>query len=70
MSLQELLPILRELPREDKLRAAQFLISEVAREEGVNLLENDADYPIWSPYDAFDAADTLLKVLREDSHNG
>ena len=68
MSLPELLPILRELDRADKLRALQFLAIELAREENA-LLANGEDYPIWSPYHSFEAADILLNALKaEDKH--
>jgi predicted RNase H-like HicB family nuclease len=30
------------------------------------LFEDGAVYPIWSPYDVFDAADALAKMLEED----
>ncbi len=65
MTLIDLLPSLRELDRADKLRAMQFLIIELAREEGA-LLKPDMAYPIWSPYNAFEAANTLLDVLKAD----
>ena len=54
------------LPPADKLRLIQFLMGELAREEGVNLLEVDAEYPIWSPFDAFDAGATLSSALEQD----
>jgi hypothetical protein len=66
MSLVELLPVLQALPRDDKLRLLQFLVVELAREEGVTLLEIGGPYPIWTPYNAFKAADTLLKALEEE----
>jgi hypothetical protein len=44
----------------------QFLVSELAREEGITLLQSNGDYPIWAPYDAFDAANTLLNALKEE----
>ncbi len=62
----ELLSKVRSLPRADKLRLMQFLVFELAREEGITLLQPDQDYPIWTPYNAFDAATTLLSVLREE----
>jgi hypothetical protein len=65
MSLTELFPVLHELPRADKLRAIQFLVAELAKEEGVTLLEPGAAYPIWTPYQAFEAADNLLRTLKE-----
>ncbi len=66
MPLTEVLPTLRELSRADKLRAMQFLVSELAREEEA-LLTAELAYPIWSPYDAFDAAEALLTVLEADN---
>ncbi len=65
MTLEELLPTLRELSRADKLRAMQFLVLELAREEGASL-SAEAEYPIWTPYNAFEAADTLKKMLQSD----
>lgn len=59
----ELLPKIQVLPRADKLRLMQFLVFELAREEGIALLQTDQDYPVWTPYDAFDAAKTLLNAL-------
>lgn len=66
MSLNELLSVLQNLPRVDKLRLVQFLIHELAREEGVNLLEIADNYPIWSPYKAFEAGDILLEMLTSE----
>ena len=66
MTLAELLPTLHGLPRADKLRVIQLLASDVAREEGVEVTSADKAYPIWSPYDAFDGAATLLRVLDEE----
>jgi hypothetical protein len=66
MLATELLPKVQALPRADKLRLMQFLVFELAREEGVPLLQPNQDYPIWTPYDAFDAAETLLNALAEE----
>ena len=65
MELTELLPTLRELNRIDKLRLMQFLVSELAKEENALLNVGEA-YPIWSPYNSFEAASTLLDALKED----
>lgn len=68
MSYNELLPTLKELNRADKLRVMQFLLLELAREEGT-LLNAGSSYPIWSPYDAVEAASSLLEALKtEDKH--
>ena len=66
MTLAELLPALHGLPRADKLRVIQLLATDVAREEGVEVAAADKPYPIWSPYDAFGSAATLLRVLDEE----
>ena len=65
MKLAELLPALHELPRADKFRAVQFLTAELAQGEG-RLLPG-AEYPIWSPYEAHDAATNLTQYLREQT---
>lgn len=62
MSLAELLPSIQALPRSDKFRLVQELITELAQEEGLA----EGEYPIWSPYDAHEAAVTLLQLLEQD----
>ena len=64
MSLLELFPDVRLLPRADKLRLMQFLVVELAQEEGVSLLASGAEYPIWTPLNAFSAAETLMDMLK------
>ena len=66
VAMGDLLPKLRALPRADKLRIMQFLVSELAREEGLVLFEEEGIYPLWTPYGAFDAAEALLEALREE----
>jgi len=63
MKLDELLPALHGLPRLDKFRAVQFLTAELAQGEAG--LTPGAEYPIWSPYEAHDAAVTLTNFLKE-----
>ena len=64
MALNELLPALHELSRREKLYVVQVLVSELAQEEET-LLQPDVEYSVDSPYDADEAAETLLKVLAE-----
>lgn len=59
----KLLNTLHSLSRAVKLYIMQVLISELAQEE-TNLIKPDLSYPVWSPYDAFEAANTMLKVLQ------
>ena len=56
---------LSQLDRADKLRVMQFLVIELAKEEG-SLLKPNAQYPIWSPYNSYEAAGTLLNLLNKD----
>jgi hypothetical protein len=59
----ELLNTLRALNRAEKLHVLQVLVSELAQEEA-NLLRPGVTYPVWSPYDAHEAADAMLKLLK------
>jgi hypothetical protein len=59
MSLAELMPSIHALPRDEKFRLAQELLADLAHEEGLLA----GEYAIWSPYDAHDAAGTLLRLL-------
>ncbi len=45
----------------------QCLVSDLAQDES-DLLRQNMSYPIWSPYDAFEAADTMLKVLASEKN--
>ena len=65
MSLTELYPSVKELTRADKLRLMQFLVIDLAQDEGVPLLAAGAEYPIWTPFNAFDAAETLFEMLEK-----
>ena len=65
MSVPELLAVLHELNRADKLRVMQFLVLELAKEEDA-AFDPEMAYPVWTPYEAFEAAETLLKALAED----
>ncbi|HSM82688.1 MAG TPA: hypothetical protein VLS96_13440 [Nodosilinea sp.] len=59
----ELLSSLRELSRPDKFYIMQLLIAELAQQE-TDLLKPGQAYPVWSPYGADGAADTMLKALQ------
>ncbi len=66
ISTNQLLPALQVLPRADKLRIVQFLVLQLAQEEGINssfVTNNDLD---WKLYDTSNAADTLFNMLMED----
>ena len=40
----------------------QFLLQEIAKDEDTILLPND-EYPVWTPYDADEAAQTLREYM-------
>jgi len=66
MPPEDLLTAVRALPRADKLRLVHLLVVELAREEKVELDEEQGPYPVWTPYDAYDAAGALWQALRRD----
>ncbi|MCC5623994.1 hypothetical protein [Nostoc sp. CHAB 5715] len=62
----ELLNTLQGLNRADKLYIVQVLVSELAQQE-TELIKSGQSYPVSSPYDAFEAANTMLEVLQATS---
>jgi hypothetical protein len=44
----------------------QFLVIELAKGEGAVL--DAAAYPLWTPYNAFEAANVLLEALKENGN--
>lgn len=66
MSIQHIIPTLQALPSADKLRAIQWLVNELAQEEKFAKLESSQVHEIWSPHQAFDAADKLSQFLEDE----
>ncbi len=66
MGLPQLQSAIQTLSRSDKFRLVHFILYELAEEDSSSLLENGKEYPIWSPYNAHDAAEILLNEL--DKH--
>jgi hypothetical protein len=62
MTVTELFPALRNLPRADKLKVMQFLVTELAQEDEPSI-QAGATYEIWSPFDSHEAASQLAKLL-------
>lgn len=62
MSLAELMPMVHSLSRREKYRLVQELLADLAQEEGLSA----GEYPVWSPYDAHEAAATLMQLLEQD----
>lgn len=65
MLSEQLLADLHKLNRSEKLRVVRILVNELAAEEELlNLIAGE--HEVWSPYDAFEAANTLQMMLEED----
>ena len=62
MSLTELRDAVRSLPLRDEFLLVQESMVTLAEEEGGTAIE----YPVWSPYEAHDAAATLLELLQQE----
>lgn len=65
MTPAELFPTLRSLPRAEKLKVMQFLITELAREEEPALQPGET-YSLWSPLNSHEAAHQLAQLLESD----
>jgi hypothetical protein len=66
MTLTDILPSLQKLSHQEKIRAIQFLATELAKDERDSVvLENGKTYEIWSPYDAFSAEKVLADMLSQ-----
>ena len=65
MSLAEVLPEARALPREDKIELLRVLSKELEVEEAFPIPSGQV-YPLWSPLDAFSAAEVLQQMLDEE----
>lgn len=70
MTLTELIPSIQNLNRSEKIKLLQIIVNELAQEEQNQNLIHQENYPIYSPLNAFEAADTLLQVLEEKAKKG
>ena len=70
MSLVEILPNIRSLPRTDRIRLIQLLAEDLASEEATLVLTSGTEYPVWSPYDSFAAAGALQEFLSRQEEAG
>ncbi len=70
MTIAELFPTLRSLPRADKLKVMQFLIAELSKDEEPSL-QPGATYLLSSPLNSHAAAQKLAQPLDSEqaTHN-
>ena len=62
----ELLETVKQLSKPDKQHLVRILLSDLSEENDI-LPEPGRAYPIWSQYNAFEAAETLLKALETEN---
>ena len=66
MTLTEILPSLQKLSHFEKVKAIQFLATELTKDEqNSDLLEDGKTYEVWSPYNAFSAEKVLTDMLQQ-----
>lgn len=68
MSLSELEPIVRTLPRAEKFQLVQLLVNELARDEdtAVQIIQETGAFSVWTPLHAHAAAESLMHALETE----
>lgn len=70
MLSKELQAEVKVLSRRDKLILMHFILDELAYEERDDgMLIDGGQYPIWSPYGAHEAANTLRSLLHQGNQH-
>lgn len=65
MSLAELLPLVDNLSQTDKLTLFRLLAAQIPDAE-LQAIFSASEYPVWSPYDATEAANVLMQMIQDD----
>jgi hypothetical protein len=65
MSLSELIPLVNNLSQSDKLSLFKLLAAQVPDTE-LQAIFSASEYPVWSPYDATEAANILMQMIQEE----
>lgn len=69
MSVAELAPLVDALPRVEKFQLLQLLVTSLAQEEAIPLLDPTVTYPLWTPYETpVETVTALATLLAEDAH--
>jgi hypothetical protein len=64
MSLAELLPQIQELSQSDKQELMLLLQRDLPANAAQDVLIAGQEYPVWSPYNCSEAANTLMNRLK------
>jgi hypothetical protein len=65
MSLAELIPLVNNLSQSDKLSLLKLLAAQLP-DTDLKVIFSASEYPVWSPYDATEAADILMQMIQDD----
>jgi hypothetical protein len=65
MSLAEIIPLVNDLSQPDKLSLFKLLAAQVPDAE-LQVIFSASEYPVWSPYDATEAANIMMQMIRDD----
>jgi hypothetical protein len=65
MSLTEIIPLVNDLSQPDKLSLFKLLAAQVPDAQ-LQVIFSASEYPVWSPYDATEAANILMQMIRDD----
>jgi hypothetical protein len=65
MSLVELISLVNDLSESDKLSLFKLLAAQIPDAE-LQVIFSASEYPVWSPYDATEAADILIQMIQDD----
>jgi hypothetical protein len=65
MSLTEIIPLVNDLSQTDKLSLFKLLAAQVPDAQ-LQAIFSASEYPVWSPYDATEASNILMQMIRDD----
>ena len=65
MSLSELIPLVNNMSQSDKLSLFKLLASQIPEAE-LQIIFSASEYPVWSPYDATEAANIMSQMIQDD----
>ncbi len=65
-NISALLPLLKKLQWQEKVVLIQILAAELTGQDSIQLAPNHS-YPVWTPLDAYEASDVLMRLLNGPS---
>ncbi|NCS23322.1 MAG: hypothetical protein GPI96_01840 [Microcystis aeruginosa BS13-02] len=65
MPFAELISLVNNLSQTDKLSLFKLLAAQIPDAE-LQVIFSASEYPVWSPYDATEAANILMQMIQDD----